>query len=113
MVKQAATCRVCGSTFHTARSHAKTCSAACRKRASRESRNELAENTRAAIIGRALQRSAYLLGPVANATRGLTVPRSAALAELNAFLRMPEPVTDDELKAALRANGWRDHGSGN
>jgi hypothetical protein len=36
------------------------------------------------------------------------VPRSHALAELNGFLGLPERITDEELKAAMRANGWSD-----
>jgi hypothetical protein len=39
------------------------------------------------------------------------VPRTAALAELNGFLAMPEPFTDAELGAALKAEGILDHGA--
>lgn len=102
-------CAACGNEFQTTRKHARTCSAACRKRASRARTRKTPANNRPEIIARALERSAFLLGQLGN-TRGLMVPRAVALAELNAFLRLAEPFTDDELKAVLKRNGWRDHG---
>ena len=37
------------------------------------------------------------------------VPRTAALGELNGFLAMPEPFTDAELVAVLKAEGILDY----
>jgi hypothetical protein len=46
------------------------------------------------------------------ARRALMVPRAVALEELNMFLELPEAITDEELKEALRANSWSDHRGG-
>lgn len=107
----ARSCEVCSQAFEPKRKHARTCSTACRMKAHRARLNKPLANSRAEIIARALQRSSFMLGVFGN-TRGLVVPRSAALAELNNFLRLPEAITHEELKAVLRKNGWRDHGSG-
>jgi hypothetical protein len=37
------------------------------------------------------------------------MPRSAALAELNSFLDLPEPFTDAELASVLRSEGILDY----
>lgn len=82
-------------------------------RASRARRREPPRNSRRDLIGKALSRSTILLGTIGKrGKRALMVPRSHALAELNAFLALPEPILDGELKEALRANGWTDYGTG-
>jgi hypothetical protein len=80
-------------------------------RASRKSCTGGKPDFRPTLIAKALERSSFLLGRVGGKNepiRGLVVPRAAALAELNIFLKLPDPITDEELKAVLRANGWQD-----
>jgi hypothetical protein len=76
-------------------------------RASRARQREAPKNSRRDLIGKALRASPILLGTIGKSgKRALIVPRSHVLAELNGFLGLPEPITAEELKAAMRANGW-------
>jgi hypothetical protein len=78
-------------------------------KASRANLKATAKGFRQDLIERALRRSSFILGRIGKGDkRALMVPRAHALAELNAFLALPEPITDEELKSAMRANGWRD-----
>jgi len=82
-------------------------------RESRARQKKAPKNSRPDIVGKLLQRSTFLLGIVGRgAKRILMVPRSHALAEINGFLKLPEPITDDELRAVLRSNGWSDNNAG-
>lgn len=109
--RHTATCLSCQLPFQAARSDARTCSTKCRVKASRANHKATAKGFRQDLIERALRHSSFILGRLGKGDkRALMIPRAHALAELNGFLGLPEPITDEELKAVMRANGWRDVG---
>lgn len=107
-------CGSCGVTFRASRSDARFCSQRCRQRVRRKPRD-----FRGGLIAKALRTSRLLVGKVAPSysigsrppVYGLLVPRAVALAELNGFLALPEPLTDAELTATLKAEGFLDYGA--
>lgn len=107
------TCQRCGITFRASRADAKFCSQRCRQRVRNKPRD-----FRSGVIAKALRASGFLIGRIGPAygighhepVHGLMVPRAAALGELNCFIALPEPFTDAELVAVLRAERILDYG---
>jgi hypothetical protein len=105
-------CHSCGISFRATRSDAKYCSPRCRQRVRRKP-----QDFRSRLLTKALRATSFLVGQIGparskgnrKAVYGLLVPRSYALTELNHFLAMPEPFTDAELMAVLRAEGIIDY----
>lgn len=92
-------CHSCGGEV-SGRANKLYCSTACRVRAHRVAQKPtLSRDTLEGL----LLSSRWLVGRVSHVAdqQGLLVPRSYALDDLNA--RLPEPVTDGELVAALKA----------
>lgn len=99
-------CRSCGAEV-SGRADAVYCSDRCSKRARRRSARGTPRQT---PIAKALRASRYLVGRVSHTVDlwALMVPRATAAEELSALL--PVPVTDADLKAAMREAGILDYG---
>jgi hypothetical protein len=100
-------CDQCGVTYHAHRANSRYCSHRCIKRAQRSAKTTPAGAT--ASLQRWLIKRGYA-GPTAQGVFALTVPVALVLKDLNAAaarivaqgLRSIAPVTEADLKAALR-----------